>query len=40
MVAPSAALQMFDHQRQLAAVSRDGHTGRVVLLVRTGAVGT
>jgi hypothetical protein len=30
------ALQMFDHQRQLAAVSRGGRPGRVAAFVRTG----
>jgi hypothetical protein len=30
------ALQMFDHQRQLAALSRGGPPGRVAAFVRTG----
>jgi hypothetical protein len=30
------ALQMFDHQRQLAIVSRDGYPGRVVIFIWTG----
>jgi hypothetical protein len=29
---------MFDHQRQLAAVSRGGRPGRVAAFVRTGAI--